>query len=373
MRDYFFISSPLHFLIAANVSIQNPAHDTTAVVIAKHRAAGGRFCAAARQFPDIFTRVLDLSGVPLRRFGAQVSCFKILKAELARPGAARLFTGNDRRMEFQYAIQIASGSDARVEGIYMDEGAVTYLGHKSMMRLAHRYIDPACKKLFYGFWYQNALTTGTSGWIKTAYVAFPALVHPLLKRKQIVAIDPAPFKTPPFKALACAMLEGHDDYPDLLRGIKLVLTLPHEGSYIGRPEIYREISRHLLNRFQPGEIAVKAHPRSTNQALLLQMFPGATRLDHHLGMEVLLPLLNQDCIVAGDVSSTLLTTRWLRPDLPVVAFMVHDAPAETLLRLFTALQIPMVAPARLAEWLARNPAAVSPVKPVGCQVPEQPR
>jgi hypothetical protein len=352
MIQYFFISSPLHLMMAANVALQHPQAENVAILIAKSRGTGERFRAIAEQFPDLFARVFDLSADATGGRRARASLFRTLDAEFTRPMEARVFTGNDRRIEFQYAMHAATRAGATVEGIYLDEGAVTYAGHKSMNNLAHRFIDPLFKKLVYGFWYKQALTTGTSAWIQTALVAFPDAVHPLLKHKRLEAIDPAPFKTPPFRALAAAMLGDADKIRRQLCGIKLVLTLPHEGAYLRNPDPFREIGRILLGRFASSKIAVKAHPRIARPDLVPDLFPGVVLLDSAAGMEAMLPLLDDGCIVAGDVSSTLLTTRWLRPDLPVLALDTGTPAPDSLLRLFARLGIPRVDPAALADRLA---------------------
>jgi hypothetical protein len=352
VTDYFFISSPLHFLIAANISIQNPQNRATAVIISRAKKTATRYRIAAERNPKVFNRTITLTDGVDKRSNMRSALYKRLKAEFSQPMKCRIFTGNDRRIEFQYAIYTATKTNRHVEGIYMDEGAVTYVGHKSLHRFGHRYIDPLFRKLFYGFWCKNAITTGTSPWVSSAYVAFPDLVHPLLQHKHLVAIDPAPFKSQTFKDIASAMLDQNSDYGSLLSGIRLVMTLPHEGSYIAHPEMYQAISSHLLTHFQPSEIAIKAHPRITNHEILQQMFPGTTILDNTIGMEVLLALLDDRCIVAGDISSTLLTTKWIRPNLPVVALIAGASPSGTLIQLYTALNIPMVRNDQLAQWLA---------------------
>ncbi len=233
----------------------------------------------------------------------------------------------------------------------MDEGAITYVGHKSMGSFAHRYLDPLAKRLFIGRWYQPSLTMGASDWVKTVYAAFPEHVHPLLKHKQLVRISPEPFARPQFKALARDLLSDGEEYAEALHGVKLVVTLPHEASYLGAPQTYEAVSRALLDHFAPSRVAIKPHPRITNQHVLKQIFPGTSILEPTTGMEVLLTLLDDDCLVAGDISSTLLTTKWLRPALPVVALMVHDSPPRLMTDLYAALQIPMVAPGDLSGWL----------------------
>lgn len=337
--------------MAANMAIQNPSHKKTALLISKSRQAGSRLLAVIANGPDLFANTLDLSACPLRRGSrSRKSRFDLLKEVFREPMSVRIFTGNDRRMEFQYAMHIATLRNPHTEGIYLDEGAVTYIGHKSMHRLQHRYIDPFFKKLFYGACYKPALTTGASGWISTVYAAFPDAVHPLLREKKVLAIDPAPFKTKAFRDLAMAMLKDHPEIETRLRGIKLVLSLPHEACYIKDPRRYREIARHLDAYAKPSQIAVKPHPRITNHAILQQLFPGTVRLEHRIGMEAMLPLLDDDCIVAGDISSTLLTTRWLRPDLRVIALTGNQRVSDELASLYRSLDIPMINASQSREF-----------------------
>jgi len=341
--DYFFISSPLHLFISASIAVQGEADERVAVVITRNPQDRARLQDIAGRDPLVFNRVIAVpaTGVVNRR-GIKASVFKTLHAEFCKPLAMRIFTGNDRRIEFQYAMHVARRSGLQVEGIYMDEGAVTYSGHKSIGSIQHRWIDPLFKKLFYGFWYSNALTTGASSWVRTVYAAFPDSVHPLLKRKHVIPIDVAPFKTGPLKAIASSMLEAHPEYPALLAGIKAVFTLPHEGAYVDAPEAYAAVGRHLYKHFAPADIAIKPHPRMTRRDLPASMFPGTVLLDHRIGMEAILPLLGDSCVVVGDISSTLLTTRWLRPDLRVLALVPEGGVVGGMADLYHQLDIPMI-------------------------------
>jgi hypothetical protein len=351
VSDYFLVSSPLHFLIAANISLQSEDHERVLLIVARDAAMADRFRLTAEKHPDIFNRVVVLPHDAHGSRRIRGPRFQTIKAQLADISDARIFTGNDRRLEFQYAMHVASQAGSRPKGVYMDEGAVTYFGHKSMGSFAHRTIDPLVKRLFIGRWYKPALTTGASDWIETIYAAFPEHVHPLLKPKELVRIAPEPFSLSQFKALARDLLPDGEEYAEALQGVKLVVTLPHEASYLGAPQTYEAVSRSLLDHFAPSQVAIKPHPRITNRQVLQQIFPGTAILEPTTGMEVLLTLLDDDCLVAGDISSTLLTTKWLRPALPVVALMVHDAPPKLMTDLYTALGIPMMTPADLPQWL----------------------
>jgi len=351
VTDYFFISSPLHVLIAANIAIQNATNDNVLVIMARDAAAGDRFRMAAEKHHDIFKRVVVLPHDTHPGRNVRAPRYRAIEAMLSGAGEVRILTGNDRRLEFQYAMHMASRSGGRPKGVYMDEGAITYFGHKSMGSFAHRHLAPLAKRLLIGRWYKPSLTTGASDWVKTIYAAFPEHVHPLLKRKQLVRIAAEPFALPQFRALAKDMLTDGEDYAEALKGVKLVVTLPHEASYINAPQTYEAVSRSFLEHFAPSQVAIKPHPRITNRQMLEQLFPGTTILEPTAGMEALLTLLDDDCLVAGDISSTLLTTKWLRPSLPVVALMVHDAPPQRMALLYKALQIPMVKPDELSAWL----------------------
>lgn len=344
MDDYFFISTPLHFMIAANIALQHAHDNTTLVIMTRDATAADHFHAAAGKHPAIFQRVVALPHDTTASRHTDTPRFRAIEALLSDDDAPRIFTGNDRRIEFQYAMHIAARCAGHPHGIYMDEGAVTYFGHKSMHGFAHRYLDPLAKRLFIGRWYRPGLTTGASDWVDTIYAAFPQHVYPLLKRKTLVKIDPAPFNLPPFKALAADMLPNGARYGEMLRGIKLVITLPHEAAYIHAPQPYEVVGRSLLTHFASEQVAVKPHPRTTNHQILEQLFPGAIMLEPTIGMEALLPLLADDCLVAGDISSTLLTTKWLRPSLPLVALMVYDTAPQRMTTLYKALQIPMMTP-----------------------------
>lgn len=345
--------------MAANLAIQHPARHKTAIIISKSPSSGSFLARCMDRGPAIFDQVIDLSHLPLHRFpGFRDSRRQHLQRIFSQPAVARIFTGNDRRMEFQYAMHLATRGGSQPEGLYLDEGAATYLGHKSMHRLAHRRIDPWIKKFRYGRIYHPAITTGASAWISTIHAAFPAAVHPLLQQKRTVPLETHPFKTAEFGALASAMLAEYPKVESDLQDVVLILTLPHEGSYRKSPQLYRTLYGELVQLLKPSQIAVKPHPRISRINLLKELFPGATLLEHKLGLEAMLPLLRDDCMVMGDVSSTLLTTRWLRPELRVVALAGQAPGVSPLANLFRDLEIPVETMEslrlHLPGWLAGN-------------------
>jgi hypothetical protein len=69
-----------------------------------------------------------------------------------------------------------------------------------------------------------------------------------------------------------------------------------------------------------GVVAVKYHPRnSCEDALGLKQY-GVDLLPSSVSYEAILPLLKSEVRVIGDVSSTLLLTRWLRPEIETISY-----------------------------------------------------
>ena len=340
--NYFFISSPLHFFIACNLAIVMEKDTNIAVIIARNRNVSNLYGAVAEKLGDIFDSAHVLLADPskkraqnMRTAGEKITAF------LHNQPADVIFTGNDRRYEFQLAMHRAQKINRNVTGAYMDDGAVSYLGHKSMEKAQHRYFDPILKKLFYGFWWKNSLSTGTSGWIDEAYLAFPQFAHPLLQKKRIHRIDHAVFLSEKFRKIVMLCLEEHPGLFSAISRYKVIVSLPGEPSYLHQPEVLASLNSLLRQNFAVEEIAVKAHPRSTQLNLLQEKFPGLTMIDSQLGMELLLPLLQENCLLIGDVASTLLTAKWLRPDLQSVALQYTQTVSPDLDNLFRQLEIPV--------------------------------
>ncbi len=126
MTDCFFISSPLHLLIAANIAIQDAQNESVLVIMSRNKAAADRFRIAAEKHPDIFDRVVVLPHEPRAGRTVRTPRYRAIESLLSGAGEVRILTGNDRRLEFQYAMHVASRSGGQPEGVYMDEGAITY-------------------------------------------------------------------------------------------------------------------------------------------------------------------------------------------------------------------------------------------------------
>ena len=344
MINYFFISSPLHFFVATNLALSHKNDTNVALFISKNKTIAQKYGNATEHFSDIFEHTLDLTiDDSQKKYKQRHLRFKQIEALLSTTPPDRIFTGSDRRMEFQFTMHKATQVNENVKGIYLDDGTVSYLGHKSINSIFHRYIDPLMKKLVYGFWWKNALTTGSSDWISTAYLAVPKDAHPLLSTKELIALDTTYFACEQFLQVNEFLVAEYTELTTIdFSKVKAVVCLPNESFYLNDPDFLQKIKSAITKQYPLSDIAIKAHPKSHNMALLSKVFPSSTPLPHTLGMELLLPKLSDETLIIGDVSTALLTAKWLKPKVSVQAYELDSAISKNLKTLFTSLGISFV-------------------------------
>lgn len=344
MINYFFISSPLHFFIATNLAISHKGDTNIALFISKNKQTADQYAKATRHFKDIYQQTYDLTiNDEQSKFTQRKSRFNQIKSIISSTPPDRIFTGNDRRVEFQFSMHQARKINANVEGIYIDDGTISYLGHKSINNVIHKHVDPLLKKLVYGTWWKNALTTGSSNWISKAYLAVPKDAHPLLTTKELLPLNQDVFSGDDFLAVNNFLITKYDELNIFdFASIKAVLCLPYESFYLKNPLLLSKIQKTMFEQFSPEEIAIKAHPRSKNMTLLANNFPNSLSLPNTIGMELLLPKLSDSTLIIGDVSTALLTAKWLKPKVTVQAFEVNSNISTNLKKLFDSLGISVI-------------------------------
>jgi len=346
MVNYYFISSPFHLFVACSLAQQNNT-DTNIVILNPRESANKTdYGDLLKQNKTIFDDVISFENAKVAsKIKERKRRFQLIKIQFKRLMPDRVYTGNDRRVEFQFAMGFARRFNKNVPGIYMDEGVVTYLGHKSMFSIQHKYIDPLLKKVAYGLWWKNPLTIGSSQWISDVYAAFPALVHPLLQKKNVKPIQHQYFDTEVFKLFCESLLETYPVDIQNLKKINAVIILTHESFYHEGVEHIIKLINRVKDIFPESEIAIKAHPRSQCQSLLVELYPDLLHINHKVGMEMILPVLNKKAFVIGDVSSVLFTTRWLRPELKVAAVKLENSKRQKILlqleKLYQSIDISM--------------------------------
>lgn len=265
--------------------------------------------------------------------------FKKLEEIVKSIKPSHIFIGNDRRIEFQYSMHIAETLNLQTKGHYMDEGTFTYVGRKASSHFSDAIVDNILKKISYGFWWKNPKTVGESSWIKDIHVAFPKLIDERLKKKSIFQLNHETFVSPEILKLSESILEFYHVDTNCLSTLDALFTLPHESLFSQNPE-YRHTLLQRINKMKADGlmVAAKYHPRNSDPDVLNLSDAGVNLLPSGVSFEAILPLLPSTSHIIGDLSSTLLISRWLRPELKVTSICSGQGDAD-FIKLFKALEV----------------------------------
>lgn len=347
----FMVSTPLNLFIASAVALELNRSNSQGVVrcelcfIDQPGPSSRVYIDAVKGWPESPFEAVHIfpsrASTPVRKLCHRRQAFRLARGIIDDLQPDMIAVGNDRRVEFQYAMHYSQSAGYAPRGVYLDDGTFTYVGRKTK-GVQDSWIDNNIKKLFYGSWWQQPKTVGSSEWIDDAYVAFPDMVCKPLEPKSLHKIDASWFESPPVQSLSGALLKAFAIDDQLLRQLDVVITLPHASlvsDESGYASTMKQVVDGLVNRGK--RVGIKYHPRqSGDDPLGLAEKPGVVLLPAVLAFEVLLPGLGNTVIV-GDVSTTLLSSRWLRPSLRVVA-IASGSHQEQFVDLFERLDIEMI-------------------------------
>ena len=196
-----------------------------------------------------------------------------------------VWVGNDKKVETQYALHLASQRLGGRAGRYLDDGLHSYLGRFRERPLVRR-VDELVKRLGYGRWARRVPQIGTSPWISDSWVAFPAEILDQSPERTRHALPREWFTGRDLLRLSALAARDFQLDRAALRGCSAVLVLPHSNLLRGNQGLLLRLRRLLEAAAACGRgVALKYHPRE------------------------------READPAG-----LLAARWLRPDLAVREF-----------------------------------------------------
>ena len=333
IMQLFLASTPLHILNSVAIASQTLDKQSCLWLIDQPNVDDNPYFKLLSEWEASPFTDIRISKGHIKGPRVKVANRKIIFTELSkwvsenRP--TEIFTGSDRRIEFQYAMSCAVKNEITdLVGVYMDEGTFTYVGRQPSTSFSDRVIDNLLKKLTYGFWWKNPETIGASAWINKVYAAFPNLVHPLLSKKQLLALQPIYDNNAKIKEFCTLLLSHFGADTKKVSNLNCILTLPHE-SIIAKLEDYKSSMKNIMTEIinKGGPVGVKYHPRNTNPDILdTEAHDTAYLIPYSIPFEAILPLLPTGATIIGDMSSTLINSRWLRPDAKIISIRNPDAP-----------------------------------------------
>lgn len=343
----FLVSTPLHLIVSLAIIDTNKISSPNLVFIDQVKDKANPYLETLRQWQANPFKSIHVFYRPekklLSKLKARKQTFNLLRNIVDELKPDNIYVGNDRRIEFQYCMHHATEVGLSPTGNYMDEGTFTYVGRKASGSFSDRVIDNTFKKLSYGFWWKHPETVGASDWISTVFVSFPDIIHPLLKKKHIVHLTLDYWKSHLLKQY-CEKLITKIGKPEHLHDYDLILTLPHESIIKTNPGYRIIIERLIREQVHSGlKVGIKYHPRDTEKDMLkVATLPGVELITQTLPFEALLPMIKSGSKVIGDFSTTLISTRLLRPDVTVEAINHNHGTHKEFIELYEKIGIKII-------------------------------
>ena len=320
-QHLFLASTPFNIINSASLALNLSEQDTAELWLIDQPQQPSLFVQAVLAWPSSpfgCIRIVSHKAKTLKQKRQRKTMLAQLRQYYDAFPAKHIYTGNDRRIEFQ---ALMAHSQPSAHGHYVDDGTYTYVGRTTHW-LLDGVIDNAFKKLQYGNWWQQPETIGASNWVSDCHVAFPDLVVPALQPKRLHAL-PKNLTHSAFMQLAQQAIAATPNLQEQLANVRTLILLPHES-------VMNAQTLSALAKFSSqDDVSVKHHPRSESCPAEFSQLP---IIPSHWPMELLLPLLNEQCRVIGDISTALLTTKWLRPEISVSAIGQEDHALNPLMK-----------------------------------------
>lgn len=273
----------------------------------------------------------------LTQFRARYNCF-VVRRYVADNRTNEVYSFNDQRPEDQAAFDAVTRDESLrdVRRVYVEDGTSAY----TYMRREWSWFETVKMKLFYGRWRTQVEEHGSSKWVDEVYGSFPDHVRPDLRTRPVSALPREAVLALGDRSWFRRYLETCDvaDRLDELDGVVFV-ALSEDVDFDGE---YVETIESVIRRFtdRGDRIGVKYHPRESKEFLNLDG-SSAVVLPRGIPAEVIF-VANPDGIgfVLGNVSTSLLTARWLCEDVTVISLArVFQSDFEHLLGVFESLGI----------------------------------
>jgi len=330
----FLASTPFNVLTAAMVAFELPAGDQAILGLIDQTDTTQAFRDTLNKWDDMpfaSLQLLSHKASGKQKHTERQEAFKKIEQCIKNLNPDWIYTGNDRRIEFQYAMAHAK----HAKGAYIDDGTYTYLGRPTHW-FADQIVDNLLKKMAYGSWWKQPVQIGASEWIDKAIVAFPELVITEIRRRGCKLL-PNNLKRKEFSTLTKLALQGHAEQ---LQRIQTLVLLPHNSAVSDSQE---NLAGLINSSCTP--VFYKHHPRTEDNFKTQEKMEefwklpaGSIELPASTPVELLLPLLPGSIKVIGGLSTALLTCKWLRPDLNVQS-MDQEPESRPWLNLLLALGI----------------------------------
>lgn len=328
-----FGSTPRNLLISTAVALSQQDADHGLFILDQPENILGNFASLVQRLGHPFSSIHVLrKGVKGAKHRTRRESFEYLSRVAASKNWGRVYTGNDRRVEYQYFVHCLDRAGIQPEVFFLDEGIGSYVNgllRKPLRRIENCYVHPWLKKIVYGRWFQTSREIGATSRIDKRFLFYPGFFSETDSRIEQLSAS----------LLTSSLLVQYCRSILQLRGIQLPDMRPELSLGIVALPFSRGLGSDSVNQLrrgldkvadQGGQVFAKYHPAEANEYLdgcQVQM------LDKSLPLELYMTLLDFDWVVGG-LSSALLSAASMRPNACVLcvdpALANESSPYATL-------------------------------------------
>lgn len=324
-------STPLNILVCVAHALKHAEQQTAVMLIIDQKEVLNHpYLMSLKEWkesPFVFVEVLPGQAKGLHKLSERKENFFQIRQLVEEYGFDFVATGSDRRVEFQYAMHRCNKQlqkETKTVGLYLDDGLYSYAGRPN-----HWFKDglnSVLKKMVYGLWWQEPKTVGASSWVDQAWLFDPVKAFSGLKNQELNRLEAAWFLTPEMHRFVQKFFEVTGfQAQDLisLNEVDLVVLVPHPNNIAKLPGYEKRLEALLTFAKKTGRhTAVKYHPRtSSKDPLQLQTRFKVELIPANMAFEFILMEIHKQACLIGDVGTTLLTAKWLRPELKSYAII----------------------------------------------------
>lgn len=232
----------------------------------------------------------------------------------------RIVVFNEQRPESQAAIYWSKRAFPATRGYCAEDGWTAYL--EDVYQFTHHPVARVARKLAYGFWWEDVATAGGYSSADGLLTVAPKAVNGQ-RGCPVMEICRDHFFTDSMQVLAGEVLEAEGFSTDDLSAIDAVVFLAR-STIVQKLKNYPAMVTRAIGalRSRGMRVAIKYHPREPRQNPYgLDGLPEIVQLPAALAAEFL--LINADArfrVVLGDITTSLMTAKWLFPESSVLCF-----------------------------------------------------
>ena len=192
-----------------------------------------------------------------------------------------------------------------------------------MSYVIHKYswespLEILIKKLYYGAWYNRKQIVGSSNFITGSIVAFPKFVHRYLQKNNPIMLQIDYFKKDIFLNFLKKTLQSFNENQNI-KNLKYILILPHNIELKKYWNFYSQLKKDFINLNKSSyKIGIKYHPFQNGDPLNFKNDKNFSIINPDIAFECIVPFLNDNTTIIGDVSTAMIYSKLIKKNLNVV-------------------------------------------------------